>query len=648
MRTLFFLLTLLCSLILNAQDYEINSPDKNLKLKVHIGNEVGFSVFLNDKEIITNSTMTLEIAGYDTFGKSPRVKKNRIENENRVLHPVVALKRKSIKDNFQELTLDFRDNYSLVFRAYNDGVAYRFVSNINKEVLVNNESFTLNFAGDTETLFPKEDSMISHNERLFLPTKLDTLNTNTFCSLPILAKVNGVNVLFTETDLTDYPGMFLFGTEGNSLTAGFPHHVKEAKPAERGGDRNQILTYDDYLAKIKGRRNFPWRVMIITNDDKQLLESTLVYQLSASTKLQDTDWIKPGKVAWDWYNANNIYGVDFKSGINTQTYKYYIDFASKYGLEYIILDEGWSKSTTKIDEPNPDIDIKELVEYGNQKNVGVILWTLWGPLDHNFEILDRYESWGIKGIKVDFMQRSDQYMVDYLERLAAAAAKRHLLVDYHGTYKPSGLERMYPNVINFEGVKGNENNKWSHEITPEHTVTIPFTRMVTGPMDFTPGAMANAHLINHNISFDRPMALGTRCHQIAMYVVYESPLQMLCDSPSAYYKEPETTGFIAKIPSVWDETKVLDARVGDYVLIARKKDDVWYVGAMTDDTSRELTLDLSFLDSGQYEMEVMEDGINADRFAQDYVHEKLDVSSGDRQKIKLASGGGWAAIIMKK
>lgn len=648
MRTPFFLFTLIFTMISHAQDYEIASPDKNLKLKVHIGDDVAFSIFLNDKEIIANSTMNMDIEGYDTFGKSPRIKHTHIANASKVLHPVVALKRKNIEDSYQELTLDFKGNYALVFRAYNDGAAYRFVTDINKKVVVKNESFTLSFAGHAQTLFPKEDSMISHNERLFIPTKLDTLNTDTFCSLPVLAKVNGANVLFTETDLSDYPGMFLFGTKGNALTARFPHHVKEAKPAEYGGDRNQVLTYDDYLAKTKGKRDFPWRVMIITNDDKQLLESTLVYQLSATTKLQDTSWIKPGKVAWDWYNANNIYGVDFKSGINTQTYKYYIDFASEYGLEYIILDEGWSKSTTKIDETNPDIDIKELVAYGKQKNVGIILWSLWGPLDHNFEILDLYESWGIKGIKVDFMQRSDQYMVDYLERLAAAAAKRHLLVDYHGTYKPSGLERVYPNVINFEGVKGNENNKWSHEITPEHTVTIPFTRMVTGPMDFTPGALANAHLVNHNISFDRPMGLGTRCHQLAMYVVYESPLQMLCDSPSAYYREPETTSFIAQIPTVWDETEILDAKVADYVLLARKKGDVWYVGAMTDNTPRDLTIDLSFLESGQYTMEVMRDGINADRFAQDFIHEKQDVSSGDRQMIKLASGGGWAAIITKK
>ncbi len=648
MRTPFFLLLLLCAFVLQAQDYKIASPDKNLKLKVHIGDEVAFDVFLNDQEIIAHSTISMEMEGYDTFGKSPKVKKKHIENGNRILHPVVALKRKNIQDSYQELTLDFMGKYALVFRAYNDGAAYRFVSSISKEVIVNHESLTLNFAGNTQALFPKEDSMISHNERIYLPTELDTLKTDTFCSLPVLAKVNGTNVLFTETDLSDYPGMFLFGTEGNALTADFPHHVKEAISAEQGADRNQQLTYDDYLAKTSGQRNFPWRVMVITNDDKQLLESTLIYQLSAPSKIGNTDWIKPGKVAWDWYNANNIYGVDFKSGINTETYKYYIDFAAKYGLEYIMLDEGWSKSTTEIAEPNPEIDIEELVAYGKEKNVSVILWLLWGPLEKNFGVLDLYESWGIKGIKVDFMQRSDQYMVDYLERLAAAAAKRHLLVDYHGTYKPSGLERSYPNVINFEGVKGNENNKWSHDVTPEHTVTIPFTRMVTGPMDFTPGAMVNAHRINHNISFDRPEALGTRCHQIAMYVVYESPLQMLCDSPSAYYKDPETTRFIALIPTVWDNTKILDAKAGDYVLLAREKDDVWYVGAMTDDTPRELSVDLSFLGSGQYVMEMMKDGVNADRFAQDYVHEKLEVSSGDHENVKLASGGGWAAIITRK
>ena len=290
-----------------------------------------------------------------------------------------------------------------------------------------------------------------------------------------------------------------------------------------------------------------------------------------------------------------------------------------------------------------------MVAYGKERNVGLILWVLWGPLDKNLDsILELYNKWGVKGIKVDFMQRADQYMVNYYERVAQVAAKYHLLVDYHGSFKPSGLRRKYPNVLSYEGLKGNENHKWSQLITPEHNVTLPFIRMVAGPMDYTPGSMINCHLKNHKISFERPESIGTRCHQVAMYVVFESPLQMLCESPSTYYREDETTKFIAQIPTVWDETLVLDAKVADYILIVRRKGDTWYVGAMSDDTPRELNLNLSFLNDGKYEMQLMTDGPNADRFAQDYQLKTVEVDQTFSKKLSMASGGGFTAIIRPK
>ena len=334
--------------------------------------------------------------------------------------------------------------------------------------------------------------------------------------------------------------------------------------------------------------------------------------MSGKSKIKDASWIKPGKVAWDWYNANNIYGVDFEAGLNTETYKYYIDFAADNGIEYVILDEGWTKSTTEILEANPDIDIKELIAYGKEKGVEIILWVLWKPLDENTdEILELYASWGVKGIKVDFMQRNDQYMVSSYERIASTAAGLKLMVDYHGAFKPAGIEKVWPNVINYEGVKGNENNKWSADISPEHNVTIPFIRMAAGPMDFTPGAMDNAHAKNYAISFTRPMALGTRCHQLAMYVVYEAPLQMLCESPTRYKKEQESVDFMTSIPTTWDETRVLEAKVADYVLVARRHGKNWYLGGMTDDSPRDFELKLDFLSAGTYTMEIMKDGVNA-------------------------------------
>ncbi len=431
-------------------------------------------------------------------------------NHSNILTPVISQKFSIIRDIYNELSILFRGNYQVTFRVYNDGVAYRFSTSLKKDIIVNNESFNLRFSGLTTSFFPEESSMISHYERLYKQIKLDTLKENTLCSLPVLMNVKDVNVLVTESDVHDYPCMFMYGTNENGLKATFPNYVTDARPMKGYEDRKQVLTPASFIAKTSGSRDYPWRVMIITDEDGKLVESDLVYQLARPLEIADTDWIKPGKVAWDWYNANNIFGVDFQAGINTETYKYYIDFASEYGLEYVILDEGWSKTTTQIQDCNPDIDVKELVEYGKEKDVGIILWTLWGPLDNDMSTLEKYESWGVKGVKVDFMQRADQYMVNFYARVAKEAAKHHLLVDFHGSFKPSGLRRAYPNVVSYEGVKGNENNKWSHDITPEHNVTLPFIRMVAGPMDYTPGAMINATADNHRISFNRPMSLGNK------------------------------------------------------------------------------------------------------------------------------------------
>jgi alpha-glucosidase len=419
------------------------------------------------------------------------------------------------------------------------------------------------------------------------------------------------------------------------------------KGAQPRGDRGiRITELANYIASTKGTRTYPWRIVSISSDDKQILENNLVYQLSSPNILKDVNWIKPGKVAWDWWNANNIYGVDFKAGLNTETYKYYIDFASAFGLEYIILDEGWSRTTTDVLQARKEIDIEELVRYGASKNVGVILWTLWGPLDKDLDkILDKFMQWGAKGIKVDFMARADQYMVNYYERVADAAAKRKLLVDFHGAYKPVGLNRKYPNVISFEGVRGMENCKWEASITPVHNVTLPFTRMVAGPMDYTPGAMINANKDNFRIVFTEPMSMGTRAHQASMYVLYESPLQMLADNPSNYWRDTAYTSFIASIPTVWDTTIALHAKAGQYLATARRNGNKWYIGAMSDFTKRQFKLPLSFLNNGNYTMTFIADGANASRHASDYRKDNQIVSKGDTITINLESGGGWAAIL---
>ena len=635
---------------LYGNDYLVMSPDSNLSLKITVSERITWSAMYQGKPVFEECPVSMTVDRSKILGLKPVVLQHRSQPVSREIEVTVPTRKSVITDACNEITITFRGNYAITFRIYNQGIAYRFETNLDGEVEITREEMEINFSGDVISWFPEEDQLVSHYERTYRKVNVKKLKSGKFCSLPVFFKnADGLNILFTEADVYDYPCMFLSGQERNSLKAKFPLYVLETTVPLRDGDRNEIISREaDYIARVNGTRTFPWRVIYISSKPGDILENDLVYQLSSPLKLQDTEWIKPGKVAWDWWNANNIYGVGFGSGINTQTYKYYIDFASEYGLEYVILDEGWSKTTTDVLESNTDIDVKELIRYGKEKNVGIILWLLWKPLDKNMgQIMDTYAAWGVKGIKVDFMQRADQYMVSFYERVVSEAARRHLLVDFHGAFKPVGLRRAYPNLLSYEGVKGMEHNKWSEDITPEHDLTVPFVRMAAGPMDFTPGAMDNAQEVNFFSRFTRPMSQGTRCQQVAMYIVYESPLQMLCDNPSSYYREKETTDFIARIPTVWDNTLVLAAEISDFIVIARQNGDRWYIGAMTDWTEREIEIDFSFLQDGEHKIEIMQDGINANKNAVDYKHTSGTVNKTDKMKIWLARGGGWAAIIGK-
>lgn len=633
-----------------SQNFELNSPDGHLQIQVHISDKISWSASLNENLIIEKAELGMDFSSLPDFGADPKLKKHAIQNISAMIYPVVPHKDAEIKDEFAELSLSFKGSYKLNFRAYNEGVAYQFTDENSSSRQVISEQLSLTFPEGSRSLFPQEESMYSHNERQYLDKSLSQISSDEFCSLPVLFVTEKAKVLVSESALHDYPGMFLRGNGNHTMDAIFPKYILNVIDNPDSPDRNQrIIEEADFIAQSSGERSYPWRVFIISDDDRTFVESNLTFQLANPCVIKNTAWIKPGKVAWDWYNANNIFGVDFKSGLNTATYKYYIDFAASNGIEYVILDEGWTKSTTEIVEFNPDMDVPELIRYGKEKGVELILWVLWKPLDANLnQILETYKSWGVSGIKVDFMQRNDQYMVSSYERIAKECARLELLVDFHGAFKPSGLRRMYPNVINYEGVKGSENNKWSADISPEHNVTLPFIRMAAGPMDFTPGAMVNRQQANFAISFERPMSLGTRAHQVSMYVIYEAPLQMLCESPSRYYKEQETVDFITEIPTTWDETVVLQGSVGNYIALARRKGDQWFMGAMTDWDARELELNLSFLGEGNYHMEVYKDGVNADRFAEDYRIDILEVNKDSEIKVIMAKGGGWAAIISKQ
>jgi alpha-glucosidase len=633
-----------------AQKSSISSPNQRYNIDIDLTDHISWNVSLDDIKVIENAVISMDMGNDRVLGNKPRLKNKKIVSLNELITVQVPNKNARINSRYNQLTMSFKGGFQLIFRAFDDGIAYRFVDQNNKSSVVINEKMQITFPENSMSYFPKEESMYSHNERQYLNIAISNIGKGSFCSLPVMFDTKKAKVLFTEASLHNYPCMFLAGDQANSLTAIFPNYVIEAVPNKNSSpDRNQIIKKEaDYIAKVDGKRAYPWRVFIISDDDRTFVESNLVTQLSNSSKIPDADWIKPGKVAWDWYNANNIYGVDFKAGLNMETYKYYIDFASKNNIEYVILDEGWTKSTTEILEDNEDLDVPELIKYATSKNVGIILWVLWKPLyERPDEILRLYSSWGALGIKVDFMQRSDQFVVESYEKIAEISATYKLLVDYHGAFKPAGIERVWPNLINYEGVMGNEQNKWSSYITPEHNLTIPFIRMAAGPLDFTPGSMINANQDNYVPRFTRPMSMGTRAHQVAMYVVFEAPLQMMCESPTIYYREQESVDFITQIPTVWDETKVLKASVSDYIVLARRNGDNWYIGAMTDWNAREFNIDLSFLDNGNYKMQSFADGINASRNAQDYKIENRLVTKEGEIQINLSKGGGYSAIIKK-
>jgi alpha-glucosidase len=633
-----------------ATSYELYSPDKKIQVTVRVDERISYDVRVNGKLLLQNSTISMDV-DHNVLGKNTKVNAADTNTIDRTIDPAVKQKFARIRERYNEVRLSFDGNFALTFRAYNEGVAYRFETSLPQaEVKVYGEEAIFNFADNFNVYYPLEESFFSHNEREFVQLPLNKITASSLASLPaVVVGPDQIKLVVAESDVDDYPGLWLRGDANKNLRADFPPYpLKEEPRAGRGSDRDIRVTQTaDYLAVTKGTRTYPWRIIGIAETDAHLITNSIVYLLAKPSQVQDTSWIKPGKVAWDWYNANNIYGVDFKSGIDTRTYKYYIDFASKYGIEYIILDEGWYKLGNVL-EVVPEMNIEELVAYGKQKHVGIILWMVWKTLDDQFlPAMDQFEKWGVKGLKVDFMQRDDQKVINFYHKLCKEAARRKMMVDFHGGIRPAIMSRTWPNLINTEGVRGLEQTKWSKFANPEHNVTLPFTRMFLGAMDYTPGAMVNSgNEKNFAAVFERPMSLGTRCHQLAMYVVYEAPLQMLADSPSHYLKEPEVMEFLGPVPTVWDETRVLGAKMGDYVIVARRNGSDWYIGAMTDWTARDIEIDLSFLPTGHFKLVAFADGANADRYGSDYKKTVQTVDKNSKLKIHMMGGGGWAARLI--
>ena len=634
-----------------SKTYQLFSPDQKNRITVTAGDRIRWSVQHGEVTVLSPSTLAIEQAGAVSMPGATavlRVKQQMIRDTI----TAVAYKKDRVINYCNELVLDCKGNYSIVFRAANDGVAYRFITRFPGETVINREEAVFNFPGDPIVHIPftsdlrQQEKYSCSFEEFYTTSKLSALPPDSLAYLPFMVELDDtLKAVMLEADVQDYPAMFVQRTANvpNSFTA--VHAPYPAEEATRGkyGINYAVTKRENYIARTAGTRSFPWRLIVISEKDKDLADNDMVQRLAAPSCIADPSWIKPGKVAWDWWNDWNISGVDFKAGINTPTYKYYIDFAAANKLEYVVLDEGWSDDWD-LNKLNDRIDLKELLSYAKQKNVGLILWSTWYALIQDLEgLCAKYAAMGVKGFKVDFLDRNDQKTVASCYEMAAVAAKYQLMLDFHGMFAPQGLQRTWPNVVNFEGVRGMEYMKWHpDDRVATHAVQLPFIRMMAGPMDYTPGAFRNRIRKAAVASNSMPQGLGTRCNQLAMYIIYEAPLQMLADNPSIYKKEQACTDFIATVPTTFNETKALDAKFGEYLVMARRKGTDWFIGAMTNWTERDLSIDLSFLPAGSYKATIFRDGVNADRDATDYAKEIKIFNTDSKLTVHLAPGGGLA------
>lgn len=663
MRTLFLIAALLCALpnLFAQKEYHLDSPDGKLTVTVRIDNQITYTLTEGKQTLVASSPISVQLTDGTTWGSHSRLKNVSNRKGNEVISSPFY-KRSEIKDIYNEMTLNFRERFSLIFRMYDEGMAYRFVSNGNKPFKVKNEEAAFNFEKDYQTFVPYvkdgkqpiETQFSNSFENTYTHVALSGLNSQRLMFTPVVIEQdNGRKLCIAESDVENYPGMFLINRYGkNTLTSVLAPFPKTSR--QGGHNQLQILVKEreDYIASCQPKAKLPWRIVVVARNDKELADNDMVFKLATPSRIKDISWVRPGKVAWEWWNHWGIQNVDFEAGVNNETYMHYIDFASRHGIEYVILDEGWAVNLqADLFQVVPEIDLKKLVAYAKQKNVDLILWAGYYAFARDIErVCKHYSELGIKGFKIDFMDRDDQEMVDFHYRAAEIAAKYKLLVDFHGTYKPTGLNRTYPNVINYEAVHGLEQMKWSDIRTDQVTydVTMPFIRMLAGPIDYTQGAMRNATKCCYSACNDAPMSQGTRCRQLAEYVVFESPLNMLCDSPTNYDREEECTNFIATIPTVWDETVAINGEIGKYITMARQKEGVWYVGSLTNWEARTLEVDLSFLGTGEWKAEIFNDGSNANRLATDYKKTIIDIPTSRKLTINMVQGGGCVLKISKR
>lgn len=667
-KTLFSLLALAAALTMQAADRveSVTSPDGNLKAEINLGSELKFSVYDGNTVLVKDARIGMTVKDGPKVGVNPVVKKKSVATINEQI-AAPFYREPMVENHCNELTLKLADDFSVIFRAYNSGIAYRFVSAKKGDLIIESELAEYNFPENYEAWIPYVNEFgygpyAMSFENVYQHIKLSEATQVAFTPLAVDCKT--AKVSFMESDLEHYPGIFLRASD-SKLTAEFAQYPKAHKFVD-GRKKLVITEREDYIAKVNGTRTFPWRIMVVTHKDTEMPVNNLVYALGAPNRIGDVNWIKPGKLTWDWWNGLTLTGVDFRPGINTQTYKYYIDFAAKHGVEYIALDEGWYYPRKNEKDDNEvvdilhtvkDIDLPELVRYGKEKKVGIVLWLGFNVLSEQLEAACKlYSEMGIKGFKVDFLDRNDQTAVEQVYHIAETCAKYHLFLDLHGMYPPTGYNRTFPNIVNVEGVRGLENAKWgsNKDDFPTYDVTFPYLRMMPGYVDYTPGGMRNA-TYNHFVGdYYYPQTQGTRCHQMAMYVVFDSPLSMMADSPTAYEKEEECASFIASIPNQYEKTKILSGEIGKYIVTARKvAGKHWWIAGLNNWDARDVEIDISELfepgDRDTYFITtIYQDGNMADRVATDYkVIEGKQVGKTDKIKIRMAKGGGFVIKLFR-
>lgn len=637
------------SLAAKEKKYVLSSPDGTLKVEISAGNELAYQVMHGNDTILSHSNIGLVLENGTIVGKTPRITgERRRKIKDNIESPFYRFKEFVATGN--ELDLKLKGGFGIIFRAYNEGVAYRFYTTQSSDIIIKEEQAEFNFKEDYTAYLPyttnDKKPMVMAYQNVYDITPLSKAQPK-LAFLPVTVDCGSVKLTLLESDLEAYPGMFVQSQQGKYGLKGVfaPYPAKtDFYPWRK---QEYVTETTDFISRSRGSRSYPWRVLAITEKDTDMPVNNLVYALASPNRIGDTSWIKTGKVAWDWWNDWNLKGVPFKAGINMDTYKYYIDFASRNGLEFIVLDEGWydPKSGDML-TVIPELDLPELIAYGKSKGVEIVLWTVFNVLDSQLEAAcKKYADMGIKGFKVDFLDRDDQTAVEMVYRIAEMTARYKLTLDLHGIYKPTGINRTYPHIINFESVFGMEEVKWTDikNNMPLYDVTFPYIRMMAGPVDYTPGAMRNATKADWRAMYYTPASMGTRCHQLAAYIVHDSPFTMLCDAPTNYLNEQECVDFIASLPVEVDSTFIASGELGKYIVTVRKKDVNWYIGGMTNWDERDVQLDFSFLPEGMsYTAVLFKDGVNANKQAEDYRKETIRIDKDSRLTLHLASGGGFA------